>query len=124
MAKDTESRAALEKALRPLAWADARAGHLLYAPASTVEELKAVAGVSAKARLVVVQPDAFGLKGTVLAQTDDASAESLAKALDDGLAKHKATTKDAREQIAEGHREGVDWKPAIPVTDPGAKRGR
>lgn len=124
VARDAEGRAAFEKVLRPLAWAPSRAGRLLYAPASSVEELKSVTGVSPSARLVLVQPDAFGLKGTVLAQTDSLTPAALAKALDDGIARQKAVTKDPRAQIAEGHREGVEWKPEIPDTDPGGKRGR
>lgn len=119
IAKDEAARTALEAPLRPLAWADARRGRLLWAPAAAPADLKAVEGLAADARLVVVQPDAFGLKGKVLAQTSDASPKALEKALDDGLAKHQATAKDAREHMAAGRRAGIDWKTEIPDTDPG-----
>lgn len=122
--KDAEGRAALEQALRPLAWAEARAGRLLYAAASSIDELRGIEGIAPQGRLVVVQPDAFGLTGKVLAQSVETSAEALTKALDEGLARHQATTKDAGAHLTQGHREGVEWKTEIPVTDPGATRGR
>jgi hypothetical protein len=124
IAKDAADRAEVEKTLRPLVWADARAGKLLYAPASSVDDLRGVKGVSPTARLVVVEPDAFGLKGTVLAQTDASSSEALEKTLADGLRKYKPQKKDAHLQIAEGRREGLNWKPEIPVTDPDELRAR
>src|SRR5262245_32562507 len=82
IAKDAAERTATEAALRPLAWDAARSGRILYAPATSVGELRAVPGVSSKARLVVAQADAFGLNGTLLSQTDDATPTALAKALD------------------------------------------
>lgn len=125
--KDAAARAPLEKPLRPLVWDPTRAGRLLYAPAASVEELaklSGVEGVDPKARLVVLQPDAFGLKGELLAQATDLGVAALTIALDEGIAKHQATTKDMRTHMAAGQRAGVDWKTEIPVTDPGANRGR
>jgi hypothetical protein len=124
IAKDPDERASVERALRPLAWAEARAGRILYAPAVSAADLRAVAGVSPAARLVVVEANAFGTKGSVLAQTGDASPAALEKALDDGLRAYKPVKKDVREQIAQGRREGVHWTPEIPVTDPDERRAR
>ena len=124
LAKDAVGRTSLEGALRPLAWAAERRGRLLYAPAASTDELKSVAGVAPGARVVVVQPDAFGLAGKVLAQTSDVGPEALRKALDAGLARYQATTKEARTHIAQGRRQGVDWKTEIPDTDPGGRGPR
>jgi hypothetical protein len=119
---DATERAAIEATLRPLAWADARRGRLLYAPAASAEALRHVAGVSRTARLVVLQADEFGRDGVLLSQTDEASSAALAKALDQGLRLHRPAKKDARTLIAKGRRAGVHWTPEIPVTDPGERR--
>ncbi|MFM8386864.1 MAG: hypothetical protein ACKOCB_08635 [Planctomycetia bacterium] len=119
VARDEASRAALEKSLRPLAWSEAFRGRFTWAPAKATSEIKGVAGVEAGATLVLVQPDAFGLEGKVLAQATEATPASLEKALATALARHDPGRKDARELIAEGRRAGVEWKTEVPITDPG-----
>lgn len=119
VAPDAAARAKLEQALRPLAWSEAFRGRFTWAPAASSAELKGIPGVEAGATLVLVQPDAFGLQGKVLAQATGATPAALEKALATALARHDPGRKDAREQVAEGRRAGVDWKTAVPVTDPG-----
>jgi hypothetical protein len=124
IARDDDTRRPLEQALRPLAWAKERRGKLLYAPAAADADVAAIPGIAPRARVVVVQADAYGLAGKVLAQTAETSPEALAKVLDAGLAKHKATVKEVKPHIAEGRRQGVAWQTEIPDTDPGGKGRR
>ncbi|HYE97891.1 MAG TPA: thioredoxin family protein, partial [Planctomycetota bacterium] len=99
-----------------LAWSADYEGRLEYAPA---EELRAIDGATVREGLVVVEPDAYGLKGKVLAETASASEADLQKALDAALKAFVPKAKDSRAHIREGERAGVRWETVIPVTDPG-----
>ncbi len=118
VAKTDAAREALEKQLRPLAWADDFIGRLVWAETTKRKDLEKIAEVAADAALVIVQPDAFGLEGKVLAQTAKTDADSLEKALAAAMKAHAPGTKDAREHIREGRKKGVDWEGEVPVTDP------
>ena len=78
--------------------------------ASPFEGMKGSPGV------VVVQPDTFGQKGKVLAQTDNA--DGIATALRTALKAFVKSEKETRSHLNAGHREGVFWETKTPVTDP------
>lgn len=78
-----------------------------------------------KSGVFVVQPDAYGLRGTVLSHTAESGSEAIAKALTAGSEAFKAVSKDSRRHIREGRRNGKNWEPEIPVTDSNnPRRGR
>lgn len=116
VAPTPEARRRVEAALAPLAWSAPYVGRLEYASA---EQLKAIDGAAVREGLVVVEPDAYGLKGRVLAETPSASEADLRKTLDAALKAFAPKTKDSRTHIREGERAGVHWETVIPVTDPG-----
>jgi hypothetical protein len=119
---DAAKRAALTERLAALAWSAPFVGRFVHVVAATSDELKPVDG--AKPGLLVVEPDEFGTKGTILAQAAvDADAAKLTAALSDGLAKHHATAKDSRTHIEQGRRLGIRWTTVIPETDPGPPGG-
>ena len=124
VAKDAAAREALEKVLRPLAWSDDFRGRFEWAPAALKADIKAVAPLDQDATLVILQPDAYGLKGTVLAWTAGTDTAALKTALTEGLAKHTPGHKEAQTQIRDGHRDGVDWKTESPMTDPNVPGAR
>jgi hypothetical protein len=72
--------------------------------------------------ICIVQPDAFGQKGTLLAFASGSDREALQKALSQGLARFTPEAKDSRKHIDEGVRRGLNWKTEIPVTDPMSPR--
>ncbi len=121
-AKDAESRKKVEDALAPLAWNTAFIGRLEYAAAADLADLKKIDGAVQREGIVVVEPDAYGLKGKALAQSATASEADLRKALEAGLKGFVPKSKDSRRHIEEGHRAGVYWKTEIPVTDPKAPK--
>lgn len=123
-APDAEAAAALERRLAELAWADDLAGRLLFVMADEGDDLATVIGREADHGVWVLQPDAFGRDGKVLAQASaDAEVEALAATLKKALAKFQPMEKDRRQHINEARRQGVEWKSKIPVTDPEARLG-
>jgi hypothetical protein len=118
-AKDEAMAAGLERTLRALAWDDAFVGRFTWARAQKASDLETIQGESADDVLLVVLPDAFGLKGKVLAHTTKTEEASLRAVLEKALKLHDPGKKDAGEQIREGRHEGVHWETAIPDTDPG-----
>jgi hypothetical protein len=122
VAKDDATRLRLEKDLRPLAWSDDFRGRFEWVAAAP-GDLVPLASVRGTSPLVVLHPDAFGRKGTVLAQATDASSAALRAALARALARHDPGHKDYRDHVHDGHVAGVEWETEIPVTDPDSLRG-
>ena len=85
-------------------------------PASRAEDW-IIAIDRSDATLDISQRHRDGREATVY-QIDN-TPEALKKALTDGLAKHQATVKDARDHMTAGRQAGVDWQTEIPDTDPG-----
>ncbi len=121
---DARARRALRDRLRPLAWGEAVRGRFLYVEAASTRDLAMVAGARAPGMLIV-QPDRFGQKGTVLVSVPpDADARALAQGLRDGAARHQPDTESFRQHVRDGHEEGVFWETIIPVTDPMERQAR
>jgi hypothetical protein len=122
-ARGTEERRALELRLAPLAWSDEFRGRFIWAATDKSDDVSTIDG--AKPGVLVVQPDRFGQKATVLKRVglDPAHAE-LIQLLRDGLAKHKTSEKSFRDHVRAGHQQGVFWETALPVTDPMERNAR
>jgi len=101
--------------LLPLAWSRDFIGRFAYAKAGADEAGRVIEGKLGKAGVAVVQPDAYGLKGRLLAWGDGKGIEA---ALAQGLKAFVAEPKDSRRHIDEGIRLGIVWKTEIPITDP------
>ncbi len=111
---------ALSKRVARLAWSEEFIGRFTYVQAALGD---AIDGADEGAGVVVVEPDAYGLKGLALAQEKaSASDEELGEALREGLSRHKPTEKNQRSHVREGERRGIDWESEVPVTDPGIPR--
>ncbi|MDX1988046.1 MAG: thioredoxin family protein [Candidatus Obscuribacter sp.] len=122
VSNSSQERRTLEKKLSPLAWKQDLMGRLTYASGS-LSELRNIAGISLNKGYVFVLPDEFGTSGQVLGQlTDTASPADLERALKYTLDQHKPSTLSHHEHVQLGHRQGLKWTSAIPVTDPGSLR--
>ena len=113
------ARKNIEGAVLKLAWDKEFIGAFAYAWVSDLAELKTIAGAARNDGVLIVAPDAYGVKGTLLAQAAGTDPAGLRKALAQGLAKYKPKSKDSRHHIREGRQSGVHWKTEIEVTDPG-----
>jgi hypothetical protein len=117
--RNAAERTRLEQTLRPIAFSDAFRGRFIWAFTEKRADLSKIDGVAADAALVLVEPDSFGLKGDVLAETADTGPKAIEAALRKALEKQDPGEKDAGQHIRAGHRAGVHWETEIPVTDPG-----
>jgi hypothetical protein len=119
------ARAQILNKLKSVAWTDEFRGRFVYAVASQTKELENIAGVPSGDGILIVQPDRFGLKGTVLERTGaDGSTINVANCLKNGLATYSQQDETLQEHVHDGRVEGVFWQTAIPVTDPMERRAR
>lgn len=107
------------------AWSEKLAGQFVYASTVKRTDLKALAGANDSSAILLVEPDAFGLSGKVVAQLDasatDANIEmALAKAIKD----FQPYAKSHRQHLQLGHQLGIEWETAIPETDADSIRAR
>lgn len=94
---------------------NARVGRFACARA---EATTAIEGVTIREGVLVVQPDTFGLKARVLAETDRTDADALRKVLQRGASRFVAETKDSIPYIRTAEQNGYVWQTGVPVTDP------
>jgi hypothetical protein len=119
VARTEEARTRIEQALLPLAWSKEFAGKFDYVRAkSPAEAAEYVDGRLEGDGIFVVQPDAFGTKGRLLAFVPGSDREAMSKGMAKGFAAFAPEAKDSRRHIDDGVRKGLNWKTEIPVTDP------
>jgi hypothetical protein len=122
--KDEAARRHSVNRLAKLAWADEFIGRFVYAE-GTVKDVVGVPGITVDAGVVVIAPDTFGQKGTVLRQVGaEAPAEKLAEALRATTGEYRAPDKTFQAHVRDGHRQGIFWETRVPVTDPMEKAAR
>lgn len=74
--------------------------------------------------LVVLSADTFGTKATLLSQAASRETKAVVAALGRGLEGYDPKgARDVRRHVRSGRQAGINWKTAIPVTDPHAKEG-
>jgi hypothetical protein len=116
VAKDAARRKELEEATAKLAWDSKFVGRFVYVSCGGGDDLAGVKGADANSVLLVVRPDKYGLKGTVIAQTADAA--KLTDALAAGVKAFVPEAKSFRTHVRDGQKDGVFWETKTPVTDP------
>ncbi|MEM7201805.1 MAG: thioredoxin family protein [Planctomycetota bacterium] len=106
----------LEAAVAALAWSAPFIGKFLYARADAGTNWGVIDGSKRRPEtgLVVVEPGEFGVDGEVVAVIEGSP---TARALLAANAKHDAGAVDTRLLRRKGVRSGLEWEPAIPVTD-------
>jgi hypothetical protein len=124
-AADPSMRQSLEGRLGQLAWRPDLIGKLVYASTGQASDLSMVEAAELKTGALVVQPDRFGLKGTVLGRlADSQSATEWQDGLRSALARFQKSDDDFAEHVHDGRLEGVFWKTSLPVSDPHEQRAR
>jgi hypothetical protein len=123
-AEDRTARARLAGMLQRLAWSEKFLGRFVYAEASR-KDLSTIGGARLEDSLLIVEPDRFGLKGSLLKQVAaTAPAEELASCLETGASLHRKDSDGFGRHAREGHQKGIFWETAIPVTDPMERQAR
>ena len=84
-----------------------------------MKDVLGVPGITVETGVVVIAPDQFGQKGSVLRQVGrSATADALAGAMRTAMAEYQAPEKTFQTHVREGQRQGVFWETRVPVTDP------
>lgn len=118
-APNRDERARGLEHLAKLAWRADCIGRYAFAVVESERELRAISPAKPSPGLLVIQPNRFGLKGSLLARAPVTSDGSrLAAALQDGLKRFHPRTTSGFEHIRAGQIEGAFWETALPVTDP------
>jgi hypothetical protein len=119
-----ESRRKVEAALERLVWGERFVGRFLYVAASE-DELSQLSGVAGKAGVLVVEPDEYGSKATVLTATGPNPSEAdLVRCLAQGAAKYHRQALAYGRHVRDGLQQGLIWETVTPVTDPMEARAR
>jgi hypothetical protein len=104
--------------LSKLAWSPELLGKWAYAPVATEAEVK-VAGITSGPGIYAIEPDTYGLKGTILGKWAlETDVRAIIKGLQEAQKRHNGQGKDPRQHIDSGIQKGVLWKSAVPNTDP------
>ncbi len=115
VAKGAEKRKEAEKAMSKLVWNADYVGRFVTTINDDVK-LEGIEGVKESSTLLLIQPDKFGQKGKVLAQT--AQVDAWKETLTTGLKDFVREEKSFQSHVQEGKTQGVFWETKIPVTDP------
>jgi len=102
-------RRRVEKALAPLAWHEDFRGRFAFAFTNKAAERKPIKDAPEQAAVFVVQPGAYGLEGSVIANATTLDAKHLRAMLTSGLVKYEALDKSVAQNRA-GIAAGKTWK--------------
>jgi hypothetical protein len=115
--KDPATRQRLVDRLARFAWTDECIGRFVYAEGTAAEVIGA-SGTTVHPGVVVIAPDRFGQKGTVLRQVGaEATADAVSEALRGSVREFRAPVKSFPTHVREGQQLGVFWETRVPVTD-------
>lgn len=130
---DPERLEELRALLRDAAWSDEFVGRFRYVVLDDDDDLEGFEALELKPGISVVQAEAFGRGGEVLAHValdpadtrvdrDPTKETPLAATLSAGLDAFAVANTSVRDHLRRGRRDGIEWVPAIEVTDPGRRR--
>ena len=113
----------LQKKLAGVVWNKDLLGKFIFASTTEAKDLAPIKGATFSAGIMVIKPDAYGVKGTVITKIGSrAGAAKIEKTLLDVAAKFVRTAKSHRDHVRQGRRAGLQWKTEVPV--PSRRRSR
>ena len=121
LSADTDEQLiSLQQTVTPAAWSESIAGQFIYAATTNADELKPLTGIEdSSGQILIVAPGQFGMEGKVLKQMPaDTSQEAIQAAMQTAIETFPRKRVNHRAHVNEGIKKGIDWKSAIPETDP------
>ena len=117
VAPDAKERAALEAKVAKLAWSKDLRGRFAYASTESLKDLKLTGTATVKSGVLLIEPDVFGIEGSVVTAIAAADVDNkLDAAMRDASAKHVRMAK-SREQLKRlALAKGVFFETGIPVS--------
>jgi len=108
----------LKQKLREVIWDEELAGKFIYSSTTNSNDLKIVSGAKSKTGVLVIKPDAYGLKGDLIKAIDaDVTSEDLKKTLAYAASAFTRKSKSHGTHVRNGRRNGEIWKTEVPVPD-------
>lgn len=107
----------IENVLAKLAWSDPYMGKCLFVRSDFKQTASLAEGAEPSSKVLVLQPDQFGMKAKVLFQTAEASPTGMLAALQKGMESGAWQEIDFWSHVRKGHQQGVFWNTKLPVTD-------
>lgn len=114
---DPKKRKELVANLRQLAWDKKYIGKFTYSVAVKSSDLEIVDKLDSKARIIVVQPGEFGLKGKQISSSKEGDIKSIERCLQSGLGRFEGSSKSMFSHMRSGSQQGAFWETELPVTD-------
>lgn len=116
--QNDQERKQLASRLAPTAWSEPLIGKLVYTTGG-VDDLGSIKNSSRSSGYVFVAPGLFGTDGTAIKQLGaNASQNELTSASKQALAMFHPQELSHHDHMRAGRQNGIEWKTAIPVTDP------
>ena len=113
----------LRKKLAGAVWKKELIGKFIFASTTEGKDLAPIKGAKFSPGIIVVKPDVYGLKGTVITKIGSrVGADKIEKTLRDVAKKFLRTAKSHRDHVRRGRRAGLEWKTEVPV--PSRRRSR
>ena len=117
VAPDAAARGALESKVASRAWSKAWRGRFAYASAESTKGLSLAGGTGLKSGALLIEPDLFGVKGTVVREIAAADLDAkLDAAMRDTAAAHVRMPKSRENLRRLALQQGVFFETGIPVT--------
>ena len=114
--KDKSEVAALNQKLSAVIWDEQLAGKFIYASTTNSADLKAVPGAGFQSGVLVIKPDAFGIKGQLIKIiSPEVSDEQLKQALLTAANTYTRISKTHGLHVRNGRQTGTIWKTEVPV---------
>ena len=108
----------LNSKLSGVIWDEALAGKFIYASTTESDDLKIIDGASTRAGILVVKPDAYGLKARLIKMVDaSVSEQELKRDLADAADTFTRRSKSHGRHVRKGRLDGKRWKTEVPVPD-------
>jgi len=113
----------LNKKLSEVIWNEELAGKFIYASTTHLDDLKIVSGAKSKTGILLIEPDAYGMKGRLIKAIDtNVSSDELKKTLANAADTFKRNLKSHGSHVRYGRQNGEIWKTEVPV--PNRRRSR
>ena len=114
--KDQTEVDSLNQKLSGVIWDEQLAGKFIYASTTNSSDLKSVPGAGSQSGILVIKPDAFGIKGQLITIiSPEVSDEQLKRALLNAANTFTRISKTHGLHVRNGRQTGTLWKTEIPV---------
>lgn len=114
--KDQTEVDSLNQKLTGVIWNEQLAGKFIYASTTNSEDLKTVPGAGFQSGILVIKPDAFGIKGQLIKIIlADVSDDQLKQALLSSANTFTRISKTHGLHVRNGRQSGTLWKTEVPV---------